>query len=216
MTLPADKMISHSSNLIDLLLEMSAFHHLQVQHTMTTCEAHSQQVYHEAGLGEKETQKKEKEKKGQAFRRAARREMCTFPSVFHQDKERKRVAGNRVLESWFTCVRICESVFIQKQEWAVQREKHRDREIRGGRERTNACVSCMCLCVHAWWKVGWNYFSWTAEGEKGRRMNLCNSLCQKKLEGSVNHFILLTRDILVTAFWSSFFSQSDGNERTGV
>lgn len=185
MTLPADKMFLHSSSLINFPLEMSAFHHLEVQHTMTTCEARSQQVYHEAGLGEKETQKEEKEKKGQAFRRAARRETCTFPSVFHQDKERRRVSGNRVLENWFTCVRICESVFIQKQEWAVQRERETQRQIKGGRERAHACVSCMCFCVHAWWKVGWNYFSWTAEGEKGRRMILCNSLCQKKLEDSV-------------------------------
>lgn len=47
-------------------------------------------------------------------------------------------------------------------------------------------------------------------------MILYNSLCQKKLEDSVSHFILLIWDILVTAFWSLFFSQSDGNERTGV
>ena len=60
-------------------------------------------------LEEKETpeKKREKEVEKQAFRREARRAMCTAVYVLHQDKERKRVAGNRVFESKFTCMRVC-------------------------------------------------------------------------------------------------------------
>lgn len=57
--------------------------------------------------------------------------MCKCPYVFHQEKERKVMANNRVSGRYFTCVRICESIFLQEQD-DQSSEKERERDT--GRE----------------------------------------------------------------------------------
>lgn len=57
-------------------------------------------------------QQKKKKKKGKgsgetSFQKRGKKRNVPSSLWFHQDKERKRVAGNRVFESQFTCMRIC-------------------------------------------------------------------------------------------------------------
>lgn len=51
-------------------------------------------------------------------------------------EKRKVMANNRVSGSYFTCVRICESIFLQEQvNQSSERERERETETQGERER---------------------------------------------------------------------------------
>lgn len=46
---------------------------------------------------------------------------------------------------------------------SAEREEQRGREMKGRRQRKNACVLCLGVLVHAWWKVVGKYFSQTVQ-----------------------------------------------------
>ena len=46
---------------------------------------------------------------------------------------------------------------------SAEREEQRGREMKGRRQRKHACVLCLGVRVHAWWKVVGKYFSRTVQ-----------------------------------------------------